>query len=203
MAGRWVTEEQVLSEVVRDRIFFEESGGGVTFSGGEPLAQPGFLAACLEACRAEGLHTAVDTSGYGSGRWLARVADTVDLFLFDLKVLDESRHRRLTGVGNAVILENLRALNERGAAIWLRVPVIPGFNDDAASLESLRRLAASLGSVRKICLLPFHRHGLHKRKDPVEMEGESVRSLAPPSRDRLEDLAGPFRAAGLDTSIGG
>ncbi len=121
----------------RDRPFFESSGGGVTFSGGEPLSQPEFLASCLRACRERGLHTAVDTCGLAPRDVVLEIAGLTDLVLFDIKQMDPEAHRRHTGADNRLILENLRLLSATGTEIWVRVPLIPGVNDDVANLEDL------------------------------------------------------------------
>ncbi|MGD2115514.1 MAG: glycyl-radical enzyme activating protein, partial [Acidobacteriota bacterium] len=219
IVGRSMTVDELLAEVLRDRLFFDDSGGGVTFSGGEPLAQPDFLAAALEACRAEGVRTAVDTSGFCRREDLLRIAPWTDLFLFDLKHMDGERHRELTGVSNRRILENLAALAELPAppegsrgAIRIRVPVIPGLNDDRANLEATARFAASLPGVRRVDLLPYHAHGLHKRERLAEAgppgstgptgPGESHRSIGRVDPARLEMLAGVVRRSGLETGLG-
>lgn len=201
MVGRTIHVEELLTEIRKDRLFYDESGGGATFSGGEPLSQPRFLLRCLEACRDDGIHTAVDTSGFAPRETIEEAARVTDLFLFDLKVMDDGRHRRLTGVSNEGILANLEFLARRHPNVWLRLPVIPGFNDDEANLEAVARLGASLASVRRISLLPYHHWASGKyaglgRERPAD-------GLEPPSRARLEALAGSFRAAGLETSIGG
>jgi pyruvate formate lyase activating enzyme len=201
LAGRVMNVQALVDEVARDTVFFDDSGGGVTFSGGEPLAQPRFLIRSLELCRERGIHTAVDTSGFGSREHLLEAAGHTDLFLFDIKMMDDERHRRFTGVPGEPILSNLRALAERHDVIWIRVPVIPGINDDAANLEATARLAASIPSVRRVCLLPYHRTGLGK----FERLGRECRltDLAPPTREHMEGLARSFEAVGMETSIGG
>lgn len=211
LVGHSVTVDELLSEVLRDRLFFDDSGGGVTFSGGEPLSQPDFLAAALEACRAEGVRTAVDTSGFCRLEDLLRIALWTDLFLFDLKHMDDARHRELTGVSNRRILENLSALAGRlagsnGSAasseprIRIRVPVIPGKNDDPANLSAVARFAASLPGVRRIDLLPYHAHGLGK----LERLGAQApfEPIAPVDPAHLDLLAAVVRDAGLEPRIG-
>ena len=135
--GREVTADEVMAEVRRDAPFFRRSGGGVTFSGGEPLAQPAFLLECLRRCRRWGYHTTVETCG--QARWddLREAAPLTDLFLYDLKQLDSVRHEELTGVGNELILENLERLLGLKVAVSVRVPVVPGANDDRESLTAL------------------------------------------------------------------
>lgn len=157
MAGRELDVTEVLAEVLADRLYFEDSGGGMTVSGGEPLAQPRFLRALLAGARSHGLHTAVDTSGFGCTGTLLELAPLTNLFLFDLKLLDDARHRQFTGVPNGPILANLRALDALRTEVWIRVPLIPGINDDEANLTGVAQLAAELGSVRKISILPYHR----------------------------------------------
>lgn len=156
LAGKVVTTEEVLHDILRDRIFFDESGGGVTFSGGEPLMQHDFLESLLEACRQEDLHTAVDTTGYTSSSILARIAPLADLFLYDLKMMEDEKHRKHTGVSNVPILENLRRLVEWERKVIVRIPLIPGVNDDWQNFRSAGEFLASLPSIREVHLLPYH-----------------------------------------------
>jgi pyruvate formate lyase activating enzyme len=201
LAGRETTVGAVMDEVLRDRIFYEESGGGVTFSGGEPLAQPEFLTALLTACRAAGLHSAVDTCGFSSRERLLALTPLVDLFLFDVKLVDERRHLCLTGLPVAPILGNLRALAAIHANVWIRIPVVPGHTDDEADVAATASLVAGLPGVHRISLLPYHRTGAAKarrlgRDDPLD-------ALHPPPAERLEALAALLRERGLAVQIGG
>ncbi len=164
LVGRQMNVQEVMTEVLLDRVFYEESAGGVTFSGGEPFMQPRFLRSLLEACRAEGIHTAVDTSGYVSKEDLLSAAPLVDLFLFDLKAIDNVRHRQWTGVSNAVILQNLLALGNIHRNIWIRMPFVPGFNDEPEQVEAIARFVASVPGVRQVNLLPYHGTAAHKWK---------------------------------------
>ena len=200
LAGREMTVDAVMEEVRRDRVFYEESGGGVTFSGGEPLAQPGFLQALLGACRAAGLHTAVDTCGFSRRERLLALAPLVDLFLFDVKLVDDARHRALTGLPAAPILGNLRALAAVHPNVWIRIPVVPGHTDAEADVKATAALVAGLPGVRRVSLLPYHRTGAAKarrlgREYPLD-------ALAPPPGERLEELAALFREHGLAVQIG-
>lgn len=199
--GRDVTVADLVAEVARDRIFFDESGGGVTFSGGEPLAQPRFLVEALEAARAEGLDTALDTCGYASRDDFLSAALAADLVLFDLKVVDGERHLALTGVPSGAILENFRALGDSHRNIWVRVPVVPGVNDDEANLEAAAGIAAAAAGVRRVHLLPYHATGA--RKFGRVGIPYALRGLTPPRPEDMERAARPFRRAGLDTRIGG
>ncbi len=201
IAGRDMWVDEVVAEVVKDRVFFDDSGGGVTFSGGEPLAQSRFLLAALEACRAEGIHTAVDTSGLAPQDRLLAMAELADLILFDLKFVDPERHREFTGVSNAAILTNLATLAQAQCAIWLRVPVIPGVNDDAENVAATARLAASLPSVQRVSLLPYHRLGADKLRRLGS--ADLLAGVSPPTADHMLALAAGLQAAGVATTIGG
>ncbi len=190
LVGRQMKVEEVMVKVLADRAFYEESAGGVTFSGGEPFMQPRFLRALLEACRSEAIDTAVDTSGYVSSDELLSAAPLVDLFLYDLKVMDDHRHRQWTGVSNAGILENLRALGNIHHNIWIRVPLVPGFNDDPEQVAAAADFAASVPGVRQVNLLPYHAAAAHKWKNlckPVL----PVSGRGPASSKEIEPDASP------------
>jgi len=200
LAGRETAVDALIQEVLRDRVFYEESGGGVTFSGGEPLAQPEFLEALLEACRDAGIRTAIDTCGFAPRECLLALAPLVDLFLFDVKLVDDARHRALTGLPVAPILENLRSLSAAHDNVWIRIPIVPGHTDAEADVAATASLVAGLPGVRQVSLLPYHRTGAAKarrlgREYPLE-------ALAPPSPERLERLASLFRVHGLAVRIG-
>jgi pyruvate formate lyase activating enzyme len=156
MVGQWLTVDQVMDVVRRDAIYYANSGGGVTFSGGEPTAQPRFLAACAQRCREEGIHTALDTCGFVEWRVLERILPHIDLVLFDLKQLDSQKHERFTGVRNDLILENLQRIDQRAKPIWIRIPLIPGFNDSQENLGRIAEMARRLTAVKKISILPYN-----------------------------------------------
>jgi len=156
LVGREIPLAELLREVERDTPFHDASGGGVTFSGGEPLLQAEFLAAALSACRERDIHTVVDTCGYAPWEAFEGLRRDVQLFLYDLKLLDDDRHVRYMGVSNALILRNLRILSERGARIIVRVPLIPGVNDDVESLQQLGAFMASLPQRHPVELLRYH-----------------------------------------------
>ena len=162
LMGREVTVDEVMAEVRRDAVFFRRSGGGITFSGGEPLSQPQFLLECLRRSRRWGYHTAVETCGQARWEDLREAAQVTDLFLYDLKQLDSARHRALTGQGNELILRNLERLLGLGVAVTVRVPVVPGANDDRQSLSALAGFVARHRGIRSVELLPYHPLGLHK-----------------------------------------
>lgn len=200
LVGRSVTVADVMAEVLQDIPFYDESGGGVTFSGGEPLSQPEFLGDVLSACRARGLHTAVDTCGFASDDVLDRIRTDVDLFLYDLKLMDEMRHQEATGVSNEPILRNLRRLSREGHRIILRVPVIPEVNDDEDNLRRIGALAASLPGLERVDLLPYHHMGRDKYRQLGKvgpMPDSGVSSGAP-----MAEISRTLREFGLRVSIG-
>lgn len=162
LCGRTVTVEEVLGAVMEDREFYQNSGGGMTISGGEPLAQHRFTAALARAARAQGIHVCVETSGYGSQEALEAVAACTDLFLFDFKIADEAQHIRYTGVSNRPILENLERLSELGANVVLRCPIIPDVNFTDAHFAAIAALAERMPHVCQVDLLPYHPLGLSK-----------------------------------------
>ncbi len=198
----WVYGARELADLVeRDRPFFEVSGGGVTFSGGEPLSQPEFLAACLQACREHGLHTAVDTCGLAPRNVVDEIAGLADLVLFDLKHMDPENHRRHTGADNHLILDNLCVLSASGCEVWVRVPLIPGVNDDDANLDALGAFLASLPRRHRVFLLPYHPTAVGKTS---RLDGPS--SFIPFSVPDAETLGAARRRLqtfGLDVVIGG
>lgn len=154
--GRRMTVDEVLAEVEKDRPYYDSSGGGMTLSGGEPLAQFAFSLALLKGARARGIHTCVETSGYAESSRLRELAACVDLFLFDYKATGEPLHRNLTGVPGRVIRENLDLLQTLGARIILRCPLVPGINDGDAHLAEIARLALEHPAVEQVEIMPFH-----------------------------------------------
>jgi len=201
MIGREMSVTEILHQVMADQMFYEGSGGGVTFSGGEPLSQPEFLRSALESCRASGLHTAVDTCGLARPEHLLSVAPVTDLFLYDLKFMDDTKHRRYTGASNALILSNLEALGRIHANIWIRIPVIPGINDSEEDLETAARFVAAIPSIRKVNLLPFHRTGLPKNTRLGR--GHEMADVQPPTSAAMARAAAIFSGNGLTAKIGG
>ena len=201
MIGYRMGIDALLKEVLRDRLFFDQSGGGVTFSGGEPLLQADFVCEMAEVLKARGVHTALDTCGFAKAEDLLRTAARVDLVLFDLKHLDEARHREFTGVSNAPILANLEALSRVHSAIWIRMPVIPGLNDGDDNLEATASLAARTPGVRCVDLLPYHASGASK----FTRLGKTyaLDGVQPPSTERMEEIARRFRAHGIEVTLGG
>ena len=201
IVGYEATVEDLVREVEKDRVFYEQSGGGVTVSGGDPLAQSAFLEALLEALRVRNIRTAVDISGFSSNGALDRIAARTDLVLYDLKVMDDARHGALTGVSNAPILENLRRLAANGTEIWVRIPLLAGVNDDDKNIEETATFLKSLGKVRNVGLLPYHSGGLEKAR---RIGKESCfKTFTAPAEERLSAIEAAFRAAGFDVQRGG
>ena len=211
--ARWIAGEQmpvaaVMEVVERDRVFYDESGGGVTFSGGEPLMQAAFVAALVDECRARRIHVAVDTSGFGDHAGLERVRP--DLFLFDVKAVDEACHRAITGVSNRVILENLRRLAERRrqsdlrtvgpSDVIVRFPLVPGMTDADDNVVGVGRLVSSLG-IDRIDVLPYHRAGIAK----YERLGRpyTLPATEPPSAEQVARVVEMLTAYGLVVRVGG
>jgi pyruvate formate lyase activating enzyme len=164
LIGRDAGVEQVLAEVLRDRAFYETSGGGLTLSGGEPLAQLEFSTALLAAAKAAGLHTAVETCGAVPWPSFEAVRGLVDLWLFDLKESDPERHREFTGASNRQILANLAQLHDSGARILARLPLVPGLNARPEHLRAVAQLVEGLPGLVGVEVMPYHRLGLAKRQ---------------------------------------
>jgi pyruvate formate lyase activating enzyme len=199
--GQTMESAALVQTLLRDRIFFDESGGGVTFSGGEPLMQAAFVIESMRMLQAEGVHTALDTCGFARWDDLRDAAACANLVLYDLKLMDETRHKAATGVSNRVILQNLQALTAIHANIWIRLAVIPGVNDDEANLKATAAFLQPLPGIRQVDLLPYHATGEAKFAR-VGMD-YSLHGTQSPSNDRLESLAAHIRAGGFTTTIGG
>jgi len=202
-AGRWYTVYDVIEILEKEKIFFDESKGGVTFSGGEPLMQADFLFETLKACKEKGYHTAVDTSGYSPAENYLKIIPWTDLFLFDLKHMDDQMHIKYTGVSNVLIINNMKLILGSGKDIFVRIPVIPGFNDSGENLNAFKQLILDLkrDNLKRISLLQYHRIGKAKYsrfKIPFRMEGTE-----PPSRERMNELKEFFSETGIETRIGG
>lgn len=200
IAGRAMTVDEVMADVLRDRPFFDLSGGGVTLSGGEPLMQAEFALALLAACRREGIHTAVETCGLVPPDVLMRAAEVVDLFLYDLKLIDDARHRTATRGSNTTILENLAALAAVRQDIIVRFPLVPGVNDDWHNVAATAAFVASLGLAR-IDVLPYHRAGVaryERLSRPYALD-----ATVPPDDAGVAAVVDVLRRAGLEVHAGG
>ena len=198
--GSWQSAEEVISEIDKDLVFYQESHGGVTFSGGEPLMQPDFLVELLELCRERGYHTAVDTCGHAEPAMLKRVMDKTDLFLYDLKLLDDAKHVKYTGLSNELSIKNLEMIARIGKEVIIRFPVIPGITDCQDNLEGVSALMKKLG-LKKIDLLPYHTIGKEKyRKLKREFLIEGVIG---PTEERMKELFAYFEERSFIVNIGG
>jgi len=201
MVGREASVEDVLAEVEKDRIFYEQSGGGVTLSGGDPLVQSDFAEALIDACRSRGIRTALDTAGMSQNWVLDRLAAKTDLVLYDLKCMDEARHREFTGVSNAPILENLKRLAAAGTEIWIRIPLVHGVNDDDDHIRRTIAFLQSLKTIRRVGILPYHSGGLEKARR-IGREAH-FRKFETPSEERIAAVEAAFREAGFEVRRGG
>lgn len=204
-AGEIIGEEKTVDEIItlinRDRIYYDESGGGVTFSGGEPLSQPAFLAEMMKTVSSLGIHTALDTSGYAPFSSFKHILPYTDLVLFDLKLMDDVKHEEVTGVSNRLILENLTRIDEIGVKIWLRFPVIPGINDDEENLLLLAQLAQRLENLDKLSLLPFHQTANKKYEELAKCN--HCNEIEPLKAEEMAALKMYFENQGIPTEIGG
>jgi pyruvate formate lyase activating enzyme len=202
LVGKEMTVTQVVEEIEKDLVFYDQSGGGVTFSGGEPLMQPHFLHDLLKTCKNLGIHTAVDTCGYVKQEIILKISKQVDLFLYDLKMINDEKHIKFTGLSNKLILENLKELSERRQKIVVRFPLIPDVNDDEKDILELGSFVSSLELVKEISILPYHRAGFEKlkrMKKPTDLSFVSH----PPSAEMLSEIEERLKDFGLKIRIGG
>ena len=203
LLGEEVDVDRIMEQIERDRAYYEQSGGGVTFSGGEPIANGNvsFLLACLEECGKRGIHRAVDTCGHVATESLLAVAEQADLILYDLKIMNDEHSRLTLGVGNARILENLETLAAAGHEVWIRVPLIPGLTDSEKNLAAVAEFAAGLARPCRVFLLPFHPIGGDKY-GRLGMD-YFLENLAPASPEQVDGQAELMRSYGLEVQIGG
>jgi pyruvate formate lyase activating enzyme len=201
VVGKKISIDEVISEIEKDIIFYDESGGGVTFSGGEPLLQAPFLLALLKACRKKEIHTVVDTSGYAPSEIFVEICSMVDFVLFDLKLMDDEMHRRYTGVSNKKILKNIKILSGSKTPHRIRFPLIPGITDTKENILSMAEFVRTLGSVSRIDILPMHRiaDGKYQR---LGMQNKMA-DIQPPSPDEITTKKKQFEELGFTVIIGG
>jgi pyruvate formate lyase activating enzyme len=201
IAGKRITVVDLVQEIEKDTIFYDESGGGVTFSGGEPFMQPIYLQTLLRICNERRIHTAVETCGYVDSTMLLSTTPYVGLYLYDLKVIDDEKHQSLTGVSNKRILENLRKLSSCHDHITIRFPVIPGVNDNERDVSQIGGFVSSMEKVEGIDILPYHKLGIEKYK----RLGKSYRmaEMRPPTSEQITGIAERLRRFGVSVKIGG
>jgi len=195
--GEYMTVEEVMAEIERDELFYQRSGGGVTISGGEPLFQWQFVSRLLAACKQRHLHIALDTCGYAPWPILKKVLEYVDLVLYDIKHIAPKLHKKATGKSNRLILNNLRLMHPP-TKVWLRMPLIPGFNDSEDNLAEISRLGREIGA-EKLSILPYHKLAEEKYKQL----GKKYRlpGIEPPSKEHLQQIQKFIESFGLPVTI--
>ena len=199
IAGKEYTVDEVVEEVLKDRVFYKNSKGGVTLSGGEPLIYGEFVEELLNKLKEENIHTAVDTCGYADFKLIERISKYTDLFLYDLKLMDDEKHILYTGVSNAIIIDNLRKLSKIRKKINLRLPLIEGINDDEDNIFEILKLIKNT-NIKKINLLPYHDIAMHK----YEKLGRTYsKNMKRPADEKLERIKEIFEKEGYKVKIGG
>ncbi|MGD9900272.1 MAG: glycyl-radical enzyme activating protein [Calditrichaceae bacterium] len=200
LIGREVTVDEVMREIEKDIIFYDESGGGVTFSGGEPLIQTEFLFDLLKACKKKGIHTAVDTSGHAKFELFEQIIPYTDLFLYDIKLIDDTAHIKYTGVSNELILKNARRISKNGVNMSIRIPLIPEITDTESNITEIIGFISTLEKINTIDLLPYnaiaeskyHRLGKDFRNGNRQVQ----------SKEKIEHLRELFINHGFETYLG-
>jgi len=201
ISGRYLTVAEIMDVVMQDREFYDRTGGGVTFSGGEPFAQPGFLLELARTAKTLKLHTAVETCGHVNWNMLSTVLGYLDYVLYDLKHMDPDRHLQGTGVGNQVILENLKRIAATGKPIRVRLPLIPGFNDSEKNIRATADFIAGFSNLEALDILPYHRMG-EPKWGQLHQEYR-LHGVTPPDKDRVYELADIARTYGIEVTVGG
>jgi pyruvate formate lyase activating enzyme len=199
LSGKLMTVDEVLEEVKKDALFYQNSGGGVTFSGGEPSQQPEFLWHLLKGAQESGIHTALDTSGFVKPEILKKVLEHTNLVLYDIKHMDPTKHKELTGVDNRLILENARMIASMGKPMIIRVPLIPGHNDSKENIKALAEFMLSLG-LKRIDLLPYH--SLGKIKYQRLGTEYKLSDLKPFAEGEVAKIKADLESYGLQVGVG-
>lgn len=200
LVGKDLSKEELFKEILKDEIFYEESGGGVTFSGGEPMLYADFIDDILSQCKIRGIHTAIDTCGYVSWDKFEKIKDKVDLFLYDLKLMDNEKHKKYTGVENKLILDNLKRLSDNGHNIFIRMPIITGVNDDLKNIDEAINFISKLNIIQ-VNLLPYHKMGMDKYKRlnmKYKLSGDEK-----PSDEKMSEILKRFKKNNIKVKIGG
>jgi pyruvate formate lyase activating enzyme len=197
LVGRDRSCDDVLDIALRDRLFYQDSGGGITLSGGEPLQQIEFAETLLRRAKEAGVHTAVETAGHVTFARLARVMPHTDLFLYDVKDTDDAQHRKNTGVPIKGILDNLRTLHDAGASILVRLPIIPGLNDRQDHFEEVARFVRPLTGLLGVEVMPYHSLGVGKRPR-LGLEADGSVDPQPPSLETVADWVDTLRNLGVN-----
>ena len=189
ICGREYTVEEVFREIEKDKPFYASTGGGVTFSGGECMLQADFLSGILKRCRENGIHTAVDTAGCVDFESFERIMPYTNMFLYDIKCIDSEKHKKYTGVGNELILENLKKLLMQGKKVWVRIPIIPSVNDSEEEMLLIRRFLENSGYPEKVELLGYHTLGENK----YEAIGKRATAFSVPEEETIAKLRNCFK----------
>jgi pyruvate formate lyase activating enzyme len=199
--GYSATVEDLMTEIEKDIIFYDQSGGGVTLSGGEPLMQEEFLTSLLDKCSAKKIHTVLDTSGYAPWETFEKICDRIDLFLFDVKLANDEDHLKYTGMSNQLIFDNLKALLQKSKHVIIRIPLIPQITDTEANLNAIISSLAELSNVQRIELLPYNKMGEEKfRRFSLDLK---LGPLPAQPQEELKKKANLFEIAGYQVHIGG
>jgi pyruvate formate lyase activating enzyme len=203
LMGRYMSGAEVFEDVNADSIFYQNSGGGVTLSGGDPIAQPAFAIDILKRCRDAGIHTAIETCGFASWEILKTILEYTDLVLYDLKHMDPAKHKQYTNVSNERILDNAKKIHlELNLPMRARLPIVPGYNDSLENMKTAAQFIANeLGKKVQVHLLPYHRLG-ETKYERMEKPGGCVR-IEPPGDERMQELKEIFASFGLTVLIGG
>jgi len=202
ISGHPMSVAEIMNEIEKERVFFDQSGGGVTFSGGEPLQQSRLLIELLDECGNRGIQTAIDTAGLANTEIILDVAKRADLFLYDLKMMDSERHRKWVGVPNEKILENLKAVAATGVKIIIRIPLIGGVNDDAENMDATAQFVSELsGEKKEVNLLLYHK--IAQTKYQKLGRPEDFQLMEEPTKEAQQQAIAIFEKYGIEVSIGG
>ena len=199
--GKKITIDELYDEIVKDRIFYDESGGGVTFSGGEPLMQSEFLMSILKKCKENGIHTALDTSGFSSEKKFNSIIDLVDLFLYDVKFIDDDLHKKFTGVSNKLIIKNLKILSKSKKEVFIRIPIISKITDTKENIIQIMNFLKEIDTPKNISLLAYHK--IAESKYERFNLNYKLKKNKPPSKERLNEIRENFSKNGFNVTIGG
>ncbi len=201
VVGREVSVQEIMQEIQKDIVFYDESGGGVTFSGGEPLMQPDFLYSLLAECKEQEIHTAVDTCGYASSEIIGKISEMVDLFLYDLKIMDKEKHLKYTGATNELILDNLKQISQGGHRVIIRIPIVPEITDTTEDMDQMLAFISRLKTIREVSLLPYNQLGSEKYKR-FNLTNKMENVTSTPS-EKMSEIKNRFENRGYRVKIGG
>jgi pyruvate formate lyase activating enzyme len=195
LAGREATVGEVMEEVMKDKVFYDNSKGGLTISGGEPLMQPEFTREVFRRAKESGIHTALDTSGYASWDVIEGVLEHVDLVLYDIKQMDSERHKEYTGVPNELIIENLKKIDTKGKPIWVRIPTIPRLNDSEDNFRKIGELLSGIKHLERVDILRYHK--LAESKYEHTGKDYRLKGMDTPEKDEVEHLKNILEGYGI------